>query len=292
MTEFISPIYDTTFKYLWKNNDCRRWITRLVELIAHIDLNEYTLYDAELNSGNKRKDYRMDILFLKGSNNIEDANIFNVEMYKDHNKYNDTKSLTYIFRLMSTGYNSGERYSNRYGIQINFHNYYCNENKNTSIAEYRLRDKNSDLEKDNVTIYDVYLPKFKGICYNEDNELGAMLSLLGSESFEEMERVAAGNKEALNIVAELVKLVDDENFIGMYDYEKEHQKQMNSARYEGYQEGYEKGIEKGIEKGKNETKKEDAITFLKNGASYELVSKSLGFSIEELKKLQEEVEDK
>lgn len=64
-TKFVSPLNDTTFKALWKSNNGRAWFSKLIKLITTLDLDDYELYDPELNSGNKLKDYRMDILFIK-----------------------------------------------------------------------------------------------------------------------------------------------------------------------------------------------------------------------------------
>ena len=56
-----------------------------------------------------------------------------------------------------------------------------------------------------MKIYEVYLSKYKGLCYNETNELDAMLSFLSANSYEEMERIAWGKKESLAIMDELKK---------------------------------------------------------------------------------------
>ena len=54
-------------------------------------------------------------------------------------------------------------------------------------------------------------------------------------------------------------------------------------------EGRREGIKEGREEGRMLEKKDAAINFLKNGASLELISKSLGYSIEELEKMKKEI---
>ena len=196
-------------------------------------MSEYTLYDPELDSENDKKVYKLDILFLKGDSSIEDADVFNIEMYKNYSRTNEIKSNTYIFYLMGASYYKGEKYIERSGIQVNFHDYYCQSNPNLSITRCMFRDIDNDIEKDDIVIYDIYLPKFKGICYNGKNEMEAMLSLLHCKSYEEMRYVASGNKEALSIVEELERLSIDEKFMGVYDAEKVYKKDINSAKDEG-----------------------------------------------------------
>ena len=52
MTRFISPLYDTTFKYLWKCDTERFYFIKLIKYLTTIDLSNYHLYDNEINSGN------------------------------------------------------------------------------------------------------------------------------------------------------------------------------------------------------------------------------------------------
>ena len=226
---FVSPVYDTTFKYLWKSSESRKWFIKLIYLLTQVDLSDYVLYDPIISTGNRLKDYEMDILFLKGDS-IRSSDPFNIEMYKDKHEYNEVKSRLYIFKVLAEGLKSGDNYIRRKGIQVNFCDYISSKDKNLSISQYRLRDIVNDLESDDITIYDVYLPKFEGICYNEgENELEAGLALLHASSYEEMERIANGNKEALNIVDELRKLAIDQEFIGLLDKEVIRRKDINTA---------------------------------------------------------------
>ena len=56
-------------------------------------------------------------------------------------------------------------------------------------------------------------------------------------------------------------------------------------RQEQYEAGMERGMERGIERGIRDT----IIKFLSNGLSLEAVSKGLGLSVAEIKKLLKEV---
>lgn len=54
---FISPLYDSTFKYLWKKEVSRNFFIELIKLITTIDLSKYSLYDPELNK-------RVELIYL------------------------------------------------------------------------------------------------------------------------------------------------------------------------------------------------------------------------------------
>lgn len=274
---FVSPVYDTTFKYLWKSSESRKWFIKLIDLLTQVDLSDYVLYDLIISTGNRLKDYEMDILFLKGDD-IRNSDPFNIEMYIDKHEYNEVKSRLYIFKVLAEGLKSGDNYIRRKGIQVNFCDYISSKDKNLSISQYRLRDIVNDLESDDITIYDVYLPKFEGICYNGDeNELEAGLALLHASSYEEMERIANGNKESLNIVDELKKLAIDQEFIGLLDKEVIRRKDINTARSEGYEEGIQEG------------KLQDAKAMLNDGISIENISKYTGLDIDTIIKLNKEL---
>ena len=53
-----------------------------------------------------------------------------------------------------------------------------------------ISDESGKYNKNYMKIYEVYLSKYKGLFYNEANELDAMLSFLSANSYEEMERIA------------------------------------------------------------------------------------------------------
>lgn len=274
---FISMLYDSTFKALWKDKNNQEWFIKLIELITHVDLHNYQLYDPELNSGNKIKDYRLDLLFIEKGSNLDSENLFNIEMYTDYSKENSNKSHAYIFRLFGYGYNKGDNYKHKRAIQLNFYNSFCPHDKDISIIQYMLRDKSKNIELDDITIYDVYLSKYKGICYNSGNELAAMLSFMQAEIFDEMKKIASGNKEALKIVSDLEDLIMENKFIGVYNNEIIQKKMQNSARSAGYDEGRAEG--------QKEASENIAREMLKNSVDIDVISKCTGLSVEEIKHL-------
>ena len=143
-----------------------------------------------------------------------------------------------------------------------------------------ISDESGKYNKNYMKIYEVYLSKYKGLFYNEANELDAMLSFLSANSYEEIERIACGKKEALAIMDELKKLSKEEEFLPEYDFEREMRRVTNTEKEISKQEGLFEGKESAI--------REVAINFINNGVDLNIISKSTGLSIDELNNLKKE----
>ena len=100
-----------------------------------------------------------------------------------------------------------------------------------------------------------------------------MLSFLSANSYEEIERIACGKKEALVIMDELKKLSKEEDFLPEYDFEREMRRVTNTEKEISKQEGKESSI------------REVAIKLLKNNVDVKTISNSTGLSIEEINSL-------
>ena len=139
-----------------------------------------------------------------------------------------------------------------------------------------ISDESGKYNKNYMKIYEVYLSKYKGLFYNEANELDAMLSFLSANSYEEMERIVWGKKESLAIMDELKKLSKEEDLLPEYDFEREMRRVTNTEKEISKQEGKELSI------------REVAINFINNGVDLNIISNSTGLSIDELNNLKEE----
>ena len=80
---------------------------------------------------------------------------------------------------------------------------------------------------------------------------------------------------------ELKDLSVNEEFIGVYNKEKIHRKDINTAKFEGYNEGHAEGISQGY----NEAKLEDARRMLEKNISLEDISDITGLSSEYINSL-------
>lgn len=277
--KFISLLNDTTFKALWKKEVTRKFLWKVIYKITGLDVKDYTLIDNELNTGNNHKDYRLDILLKK------ENNIVNIEMNQFISEYTPTKNHTYLNRLAGNAYLEGETYQKFYVTQINFNNSFCKENKDIGISIYEFVDLENNLKIEGLKCYEIYLEKYKNICYNDANEVGKYLGFFKAENYEEMLELAQGNKEMLELVDELERLSRDEYFGGLYDASVIQKKCENSARSDGFNEGHKEGIQEGRTQEKNEI----AIAMLRENEDMSNILKYTGLSIEEINQLKKEI---
>lgn len=263
---FVSLLNDTTFKYLWKEERYRKWLAKIIYSKTNIDLSSYTLVDNELNTGNKNKDYRLDIVLKK------DNYIVNIEMNYNPTEYSSIKNHTYLYRLAGNPYISGEDYKNIYVTQINFNNGYCKDNKDIKLSLYEFVDKKHDLLIEGIKDYEIYLGNCKEICYNEENLLENYLAMFTCTSYEEMRKFAGNHREAIDIVDELERLSQDKYFGALYDAGVVQKKLENSAKEEGIKEGII----------------QTAKSMLKDNLDIEKISKYTNLTIDEINNLKED----
>ena len=271
---FISLLSDTTFKHFFKIEDYKEFFNTIIKPIIDMDIKNFKLYDAELNSGNEKRDYRLDILLVSDLVDI----VISIEMNQFPSEETRYKDRLYVYSLLAKSLNSGEDIKKKKVIQINF-----NKEKHPYVSKssFYLMDRVTNREIKDFEIYDVYLENYKGIRYNGDNKEEAYLSLFTANSYEELRKIAGDDKEALKIVDELERLGLDDKFGVVYDNEMMQKKMINTARNWGYDDGKADGKAEGLEEGK----KVIAKNFLKDGISIEVVSRNTGLSIEELNKL-------
>ena len=271
---FISLLSDTTFKHFFKIEDYKEFFNTIIKPIIDMDIKNFKLYDAELNSGNEKRDYRLDILLVSDLVDI----VISIEMNQFPSEETKYKDRLYVYSLLAKSLNSGEDIKKKKVIQINF-----NKEKHPYVSKgsFYLMDKVTNREIKDFEIYEVYLENYKGIRYNGDNKEEAYLSLFTANSYEELRKIAGDDKEALKIVDELERLGLDDKFGVVYDNEMMQKKMINTARNWGYDDGKADGKAEGLEEGK----KVIAKNFLKDGISIEVVSRNTGLSIEELNKL-------
>lgn len=302
-SEFVSLISDTTFKYFMKNDITRKWLLEIINKKTGIDLFDYMLVDNESNTGNNVKDYRMDLVFKK------EDNVVIVEM-NGKNESQSLKGRYYLYRIAGSRFNSGEMYKNTNTKLIMFNNYRNSAFKNLNLANYRLNDRDNNLELEDIEIYEIYLPNYHKMCYDKCDEIEKRLWLFNCNSYEEMRKNKLSEEDKA-IIDELERLSMDSDFIHNYDHDKvdemlnrtilenETRKAREEARKEGLEEGRQEGIKEGIEEGRQEGIREGieegsqnkTISIAKNllnlNISIEDISKSTGLSLEEIEHLKE-----
>ena len=227
---FIRLTADSTFKYLYKDLETRGWLNNIIKQKFNIDLNNYKLIDNELNTGNKIKDYRLDLCLEK------DNTVVIIEMNQDYYDFLMSKDYQYLYRVAGKRYDQGETYSNKITKLILFNYFKNHENENIKTANYQLMDPENNLVIEDIESFEIYLPNFKNICY--DNDVDISLSLFNTKSYQDMKKLT-NNPTDLKIIRKLEELAMDEKFLFDYDQEKVRKKTENSIREESLRKGIE-----------------------------------------------------
>ena len=269
---FIPLLSDTAAKFLIKDENYRWFYEEIIKYKTGINLEGYKLIDNELNTGNKVKDYRTDLIFEKGKR------LVNLELNQYVYKYTLAKNRYYALSLAGNGYLAGEDYVYKNVTQINLNNKIIHDgSKEESQLEYELQDQKYNLVLKEVKILEIYLLNYKGIVYNKTNKYDTYISMLTAETFEEMEKIVGDLEEGRKIMDKLKELGLDDKYGALYDAEVVHKKEINSARREGKIEGK-------IE-GKREMTASIAKSMLEKEIDIPLISELTGLSKKQIARL-------
>ena len=262
---FVSLMSDTTAKALIKDDHYRWFYEEVIKFKTGVDLKGYQLMDPELNTGNKGKDYRLDLIF------INKTKLFNLELNQFVYPHTFIKSLKYALRLAGNGYIKGQQYYQKFVTQLNLNYKIMSDKvKRRYQRDYKLEDcKCKDKLKD-IRVVTTNLLDYKGIVYNGTNKYETFLSMLTAESYEEMEKIVGDLKEGKIIMEKLKELGLDDEFGAIYDEEIVHKMEINSARSDGRKEGRKEGA--------TNEKKSIAKNLLKMNLSVKDIMKATGLS--------------
>ena len=266
--KFVSLASDTTFKYLWKNNRTNPWIREIVEAKTGISLIDYHLYDNEMNTGSLVKDYRTDITLSNNKDNVI------IEMNNDYYDSAEIKGRQYLFRKAGFSFDSSKKYNEiRTTTLIMFNNYLKKGFEEQAIINSWFGAHELGIKYEDIEMFEIFLPIFNKVCYHRSNEIDKRLRLFSCKSYEEMYSIVDKDDPNYFIIEELRRLGMNNKFVDEYDYEFVQKKLMNSIKDEGY------------EKGKSDEKLEIAKNLLSENIEVNIISKTTGLSIEEIKKL-------
>ena len=281
MTKFYSLLYDSTFKYFLKESPHLKFFSDLIEKETGYSLMDYEFHDQELNTGNHKKDFRLDILLKK-----EDHLII-IELNSSYNTYTKRKNYAYLYRIASAIYEKGEDYEKKRQVTlINMNNWTCEEKKEESVDYYNFHSTKYQRVIGGIESFGIYLGKYKGKVYNGSNKVEASFALFTAQSYKEARAIVGDWKEGGEIVDELEKLRYNDEFNAVYDAEIVQKKLENSARKEGYTEGESIGMKKGEIAGKKAGIKQEkhsiASSMLKKNFDIKTIMDLVGLSKEEI----------
>ena len=303
--KFYSPISDSVFKVLFFNEKSSYFYKNIIKEFINIDLEEYESIDREADNI-KSISYRFDILL----ENKKDKKIkLNIEMNsnKDYIKSIDIKNDSYLYYIAGKNFSKGEKYSNFKTIQICFNNYSHPMDKNIGIATYIMSDEKNRLEKNNVVKYEIFLPTLEKICYSKFKEY---IKLLRAESYEEIESIVRDCKELKDVVEEIKKINEIEDFDLYYDQEHIQKKLYNSIvdefttkfkeetllmKKEAIKEAEakikEEAFNDGQESGRKEAIIQTAKKMLEKGSDVDFISEVTGLTTKQIESIKNEEEE-
>ena len=262
---FIKLVSDTTFKYMWKKRKTKKWLVEIIKDKIGIDLTNYYITNNEINTGDILKDSRTDITLTDGVNKV-----VIVEMQNQYSSSAMIKAIYYLFRSSGTLFEEGDDFNEKATTTlIMFNNFYNKKDKKTSIVTHEFKAVEIEHLYDFVKSYEIYLPVYYKLCYNNLNKIDKRLYLFGCKSYKEMHEVI-DNKDDLEILEELERLGMNRKFISEYDTEKVNKKLMNSLRNEGKLEGIE------------QEKVNIARNSLKQNLSVDTISTITGLSVNQI----------
>ena len=284
--EKVSIISDVMFKTMFQNSKRLKYSAKLIsyfvdvsyeKLLASLKLVQNDFNNEKYYSKGERGDYVAE---------VDGVNI-NIEINNNYHDYTFDRNLEYMFRIYNKDVVRSKKISSyKYTkvIQINLNNYYYKEDDDI-IKTFTINDGKVKCT-DKITIVQVYLPLLRKKWYtlgvqNLDEREKFILSLY--EMNIDSSKKLGGKIEIMNdYLEEAEEVMDDITFGESYDKELS---TYEGGFDEGYDEGRLSGYDDGYSVGKEEEKRNAVINLIKNGVSLEIISKSLGISIEEIQML-------
>ena len=275
--EIVPATYDCIFKAIMKN--CPKYradlTSRLTGIPKKLILNTYK----EMNT-----EYVVDNVLEKGK--VSDV-LFEVKDYVLNYEFNNRKWDGLIERndaYLGKVKNDLIRRTKSYAslpkvIQININNFYCFLSKE-NLLEFKSRDKYGIIESDKWGKIYVNLKLIR-----EKYDRGLNLSKLEKElliltltKVDEIEKIAKGDEELMEVAKELKRLTNDAYTIGLYDEEEERRRIENSIKLTSKKQGIKQGIKQGVKQGAKEREKSIAKTMLDKNMDIPLISELTGLS--------------
>ena len=237
--------------------------SRLLNIPKELILNTYQ---------EKNTEYVIDNALEKGK--VSDV-LFGIEGYIINYEFNGRKweglierNNSYLGKILNDLIKRAKSYrSMPQVIQININNFYCFLNKD-NVREFKSRDKYGIIESDKWGKIYVNLKLIREKYKRELNldKLEKELLILTLTKIEEIEKIAKGDEELMEVAKELKKLTEDVDTIGLYDLEEERKRIENTK------------LITAEEKGANNEKKSIAKNLLKMGIPKENIMQATGLS--------------
>ena len=276
----VPATYDCIFKAIMKK--CPKYradiTSKLTSVSKELILNTYK----EMNT-----EYVIDNVLEKGK--VSDV-LFEVKGYIFNFEFNNRKwdglierNDAYLGKVKNDLIRRTKNYANMPKvIQININNFYCFLSKE-NLLEFKSRDKYGIVESDKWGKIYVNLKLIR-----EKYDRGLKLSKLEKElliltltKIEEIEKLAEGDVELMEVAKELKRLTNDVYTIGLYDEEEERKRIENSIKITARKQG----LKQGVKQGEKNKKKTIAKSMLAKKMDIPLISEITGLSKKQIARL-------
>ena len=282
--EVVPATYDCIFKAIMKK--CPKYradiTSKLTSVSKELILNTYK----EMNT-----EYVIDNVLEKGK--VSDV-LFEVKGYIFNFEFNNRKwdglierNDAYLGKVKNDLIRRTKNYANMPKvIQININNFYCFLSKE-NLLEFKSRDKYGIVESDKWGKIYVNLKLIR-----EKYDRGLKLSKLEKElliltltKIEEIDKIAEGDVELMEVAKELKRLTNDVYTIGLYDEEEERKRIENSIKITARKQGLKQGVKQGVKQGASNEKKTIAKSMLAKKMDIPLISEITGLSKKQIARL-------
>ena len=275
--EVVPATYDCVYKAIMRN--CPKYradtTSKLTSVSKELILNTYK----EMNT-----EYVIDNVLEKGK--VSDV-LFETKGYVFNFEFNNRKWDGLIERndaYLGKVKNDLIRRTKSYAslpkvIQININNFYCFLSKE-NLLEFKSRDKYGIIESDKWGKIYVNLKLIREK-YKRELELSKLekeLVILTLTKVDEIDKLAEGDEELMEVAKELKRLTNDAYTIGLYDEEEERRRIENSIKITAKEQGLKQGIKQGFEQGAKEREKSIAKNLLEIGIPTNDIIKATGLS--------------
>ena len=274
--EVVPATYDCIYKAIMRN--CPKYradtTSNLTSVSKKLILNTYKDMNTE---------YVIDNVLEKGK--VSDV-LFEVKGYIFNYEFNNRKwdglierNDAYLGKIKNDLIRKAKSYASMPKvIQININNFYCFLNKE-NLLEFKSRDKYGIIESDKWGKIYVNLKLIR-----EKYDRGLKLTKLEKElviltltKVDEIEKIAEGDEELMEVAKELKRLTNDAYTIGLYD-EEEERRIENSIKITAKEQGLKQGIKQGIKQGVSNEKNSIAKNLLSMGMPIKDIMKATGLN--------------
>ena len=260
---------DKLFKAFFTSIEARGMVSSFLSAITHLPkekfLNATYVGGEEPPTKNKEEKVKKTDIIVK----VDSNNRIIVEMNQNDNTNIMDKNVRYAFSLIDRTTKEGENInSNVLLLNIdNFNKYHTDK----PILEFRLRNEDGIIESNIYRSIHLVVENFTKDNYNKvEKEIVKFVDFLKHTDLTMMKKDYKGDKEYMAGIVKLEDYMKDPDVYGLLYEEPTPEEQIKEAYAYGKSQG------------KEENQKESAIEFHKNGASDELIMKSLHITKEKL----------